>query len=53
MSEPIFDENIGSMSELAERTGGHAAYLTNDLNRAIRRAIDDSACDLYDRLLLN
>jgi hypothetical protein len=30
------------MTELAERTGGHAAYLTNDLNRAIRRAIDDA-----------
>ena len=33
--------NIDSMKELAERTGGRAAYNTNDLARAIRRAIDD------------
>jgi VWFA-related protein len=41
-SQPVFDDNIDSMSELAERTGGRATYLTNDLNRAIRRAIDDT-----------
>jgi VWFA-related protein len=40
--QPVFDENIDAMSELAERTGGRATYLTNDLNRAIRRAIDDA-----------
>src|SRR5206468_6614889 len=34
--------NIDSMKELAERTGGRAAYNTNDLARAIRRAIDDA-----------
>jgi VWFA-related protein len=34
--------NIDSMRELAERTGGRAAYNTNDLARAIRRAIDDT-----------
>jgi VWFA-related protein len=34
--------NIDSMKELAERTGGRAAYNTNDLTRAIRRAIDDA-----------
>jgi hypothetical protein len=30
------------MKELASRTGGRAAYNTNDLGRAIRHAIDDS-----------
>jgi len=30
------------MKELASRTGGRAAYNTNDLTRAIRHAIDDS-----------
>jgi VWFA-related protein len=34
--------NQDSMKELASRTGGRAAYNTNDLTRAIRRAIDDS-----------
>ena len=34
--------NIDSMKELADRTGGRAAYNTNDLTRAIRRAIDDA-----------
>jgi hypothetical protein len=33
--------NIDTMSELAERTGGRAAFNTNDLARAIRRAVDD------------
>jgi hypothetical protein len=30
------------MKELASRTGGRAAYNTNDLTRAIRQAVDDS-----------
>ena len=34
--------NIDTMKELAERTGGRAAYNTNDLARAVRRAIDDA-----------
>jgi hypothetical protein len=34
--------NLDSMQELADRTGGRAAYNTNDLTRAISRAIDDS-----------
>jgi VWFA-related protein len=34
--------NMESMKELASRTGGRAAYNTNDLARAIRQAIDDS-----------
>ena len=34
--------NIDSMKELADRTGGRAAYNTNDLARAVRRAIDDA-----------
>jgi VWFA-related protein len=33
--------NIDTMTELAERTGGRAAFNTNDLGRAIRRAVDD------------
>ncbi|HYT77084.1 MAG TPA: VWA domain-containing protein, partial [Vicinamibacterales bacterium] len=33
--------NTDAMRELADRTGGRAAYNTNDLARAIRRAIDD------------
>src|SRR5262249_23951721 len=33
--------NIDTMNELAERTGGRAAFNTNDLARAIRRAVDD------------
>jgi VWFA-related protein len=33
--------NTDAMKELADRTGGRAAYNTNDLARAIRRAIDD------------
>jgi VWFA-related protein len=36
------NDNIDSMKELASRTGGRAAYNTNDLGRAIRQAIDDS-----------
>jgi VWFA-related protein len=35
-------ENLDTMEELASRTGGRAAYNTNDLKNAIRRAIDDS-----------
>jgi VWFA-related protein len=35
-------ENIDSMREIADRTGGRAAYNTNDLARAVRRAIDDA-----------
>jgi VWFA-related protein len=34
--------NLDSMQELADRTGGIASYNSNDLTRAIRRAIDDS-----------
>ena len=34
--------NQDTMRELADRTGGRAAYNTNDLARAIRRAVDDS-----------
>jgi VWFA-related protein len=34
--------NIDAMRELAGRTGGRAAYNTNDLASAIRRAIDDT-----------
>jgi VWFA-related protein len=34
--------SLDSMQELAERTGGIAGYNSNDLSRAIRRAIDDS-----------
>jgi VWFA-related protein len=34
--------NIDTMKELAERTGGRAAYNTNDLARAVRQAIDDA-----------
>ena len=34
--------NQDSMKELASRTGGRAAYNTNDLTHAIRQAIDDS-----------
>jgi hypothetical protein len=33
---------IEAMQEIAERTGGRAAYNTNDLSRAVRRAIDDA-----------
>jgi len=33
--------NTDTMQELASRTGGRAAYNTNDLGRAIRRAVDD------------
>jgi len=35
-------ENIDAMKEIADRTGGRAAYNTNDLSRAVRRAIDDA-----------
>ena len=38
---PIND-NIDAMKELASRTGGRAAYNTNDLTRGIRLAIDDA-----------
>lgn len=34
--------NIETMVTLADRTGGHAFYNTNDINGAIRHAIDDS-----------
>jgi hypothetical protein len=30
-----------TMNEIADRTGGRAFYETNDINRAIRRAVDD------------
>lgn len=33
---------IDAMKELADRTGGRAAYNANDLTRSIRRAIDDA-----------
>jgi hypothetical protein len=33
--------NVDTMMELAARTGGRAAFNTNDLARAIRRAVDD------------
>jgi VWFA-related protein len=33
--------NIDTMLQLANRTGGRAAFNTNDLSRAIRRAVDD------------
>jgi hypothetical protein len=36
------NDNIDSMRALATRTGGRAAYNTNDLTKAIRRAIDDA-----------
>ncbi len=32
---------IDTMNELADRTGGRAAFNTNDLTHAIRRAVDD------------
>jgi VWFA-related protein len=38
---PIRD-NIDGMKELADRTGGRAAFNTNDLGAAVRRAIDDA-----------
>jgi VWFA-related protein len=34
--------NVDSMREIADRTGGRAAYNTNDLASAVRRAIDDA-----------
>jgi VWFA-related protein len=36
-------EHQQTMSMLADRTGGHAYYNTNDLAKAIRDAVDDSA----------
>jgi VWFA-related protein len=33
---------VGSMLELAERTGGRAFYHRNDIRRALRRAVDDA-----------
>jgi hypothetical protein len=33
----------GTMQELAQSTGGHAYYNTNDLTRAIHEAVEDSA----------
>jgi VWFA-related protein len=41
MMGPI-QANIATMRELAGRTGGRAAYNTNDLASAVRRAIDDT-----------
>jgi hypothetical protein len=41
MMGPI-QANIATMRELADRTGGRAAYNTNDLASAVRRAIDDT-----------
>jgi hypothetical protein len=40
--ESPIQANIDSMKEIADRTGGRAAYNTNDLARAVRRAIDDA-----------
>ncbi len=34
--------NFDTMNVLADRTGGHAFYNTNDIQGSIRRAIDDS-----------
>jgi VWFA-related protein len=34
--------DVGSMLELAERTGGRAFYHRNDIRRALRRAVDDA-----------
>jgi VWFA-related protein len=34
--------DVGSMLELAERTGGRAFYNRNDIRRALRRAVDDA-----------
>lgn len=42
LSNPIV-ENQMTMSHLAEGTGGHAYYNTNDLAKAIREAVNDSA----------
>ena len=33
---------VGSMLELAERTGGRAFYHRNDIRRALRRAVDEA-----------
>jgi VWFA-related protein len=41
MMTPI-QANIATMRELADRTGGRAAYNTNDLASAVRLAIDDT-----------
>lgn len=35
-------KNQEAMNELASRTGGHAYYNTNDLEKAIHEAVDDS-----------
>jgi VWFA-related protein len=35
-------ENFDTMNMLADRTGGRASYNNNDINGAVRRAIDDS-----------
>ena len=35
-------DRLDTMNDLAERTGGRAFYNTNDIQGAIRRAIDDS-----------
>jgi VWFA-related protein len=40
MSPP--HENFDTMNMLADRTGGRASYNNNDINGAVRRAIDDS-----------
>jgi hypothetical protein len=35
-------ENLDTMEELASRTGGRAAYNTNDLKNAVRKAMEDA-----------
>ena len=35
-------QNFDTMNTMAERTGGRAFYNTNDINGAVRKAIDDS-----------
>lgn len=37
-----FDDSIATMAELAQRTGGHAFYNTNDIFGSIRRVVNDS-----------
>ena len=39
----VIQPNIDAMTELAARTGGRAFFNTNDIGRAIERAIDDAS----------
>jgi VWFA-related protein len=39
----VIQPNIDAMTELAARTGGRAFFDTNDIGRAIERAIDDAS----------